>query len=597
VNFLLYHVTHSFHLPEIRLVIPMAFFLLSVVCNGAGSQNHRDLLIIDSLEKELIVANDSIKAEINNKIASRLRDLGHFEKAKEYLQEALRWTDQPGAQGSKSAIYLNLGYINLQTGNYLEAITAYQKALELQEEKGNLKNQAKTLDHIGTVYKKIGNYDRAAEYYRRSLEIREQNNDQDGLSASYNNLAIISKIKKQYPQALDYYTKALKISEETGALDWQSNQLHNIGVVYEEMQTFSKAVTYYLKAAKIKEKINDHRGLVQVYQSIGAAYGKQKRFKEAIHYLTRSNELAKSMKLKPFLADNALILAEIFEQNGDYRKSLEQLKSYTVLKDSILNESNIKNINEVQTRFETERKEQENKILKQELQLKEEKNKAKNTAIFMLSLLVIALIVSMFLLFYSLKMKSKLLSQNIVLLDHEKKLKEISGKTKAVEQERLEERIFAEQELNRLQLEKLEYKSRELSTLMFQMLQKNETLSQINLELEKIRNIKPNDLNQEIDNLRKMVHDNLDSDQGWEQIKLHFQEVHPGFFSKLEKACPDLTQYDLKLCAYLRLNLSTKEIANLLNISIAGINKGRQRLRKKMNISSDTDLVEFMRGI
>jgi DNA-binding CsgD family transcriptional regulator len=88
---------------------------------------------------------------------------------------------------------------------------------------------------------------------------------------------------------------------------------------------------------------------------------------------------------------------------------------------------------------------------------------------------------------------------------------------------------------------------------------------------------------------------NVEND--WNQFKIHFEQVHTNFFSVLHEHYPQLTPHELKLCAYYRINLNTKEIARLLNISPESVQKSRHRLRKKMSIPSDIDLTVFMSNI
>lgn len=80
----------------------------------------------------------------------------------------------------------------------------------------------------------------------------------------------------------------------------------------------------------------------------------------------------------------------------------------------------------------------------------------------------------------------------------------------------------------------------------------------------------------------------------WEQFVYHFDQVHSGFFQRLRQQYPELTPRDHRLCAYLRMNLSTKDIAPLLNISVRGVEISRYRLRKKLGLTGDDNLGEFM---
>jgi FixJ family two-component response regulator len=86
----------------------------------------------------------------------------------------------------------------------------------------------------------------------------------------------------------------------------------------------------------------------------------------------------------------------------------------------------------------------------------------------------------------------------------------------------------------------------------------------------------------------------MTSDEDWKTFETHFDQAHQDFINRLKSTYPHLTQSDLKLCAYLRLNISSKEIAHLLNISLRGVEVRRYRLRKRINISTEENLYEFL---
>ncbi|MBC8485415.1 MAG: sigma-70 family RNA polymerase sigma factor [Bacteroidetes bacterium] len=90
---------------------------------------------------------------------------------------------------------------------------------------------------------------------------------------------------------------------------------------------------------------------------------------------------------------------------------------------------------------------------------------------------------------------------------------------------------------------------------------------------------------------------NIQLERNWKDFKLHFENVHPGFFHRLNEKFSKLTPKDQKLCAYLRMNFSTKEIAQLLSITSGSAEISRIRLRKKLNLPKETNLVTFITGI
>lgn len=97
-----------------------------------------------------------------------------------------------------------------------------------------------------------------------------------------------------------------------------------------------------------------------------------------------------------------------------------------------------------------------------------------------------------------------------------------------------------------------------------------------------------------IDEVINTLKNNVEGDN-WKEFELRFEEVHGGFMKKLNEKFPDLTQNEKRLCAYLRLNMTTKEIASLLYLSIHSVDSARYRLRKKLNLTnSDTDISTFL---
>ena len=127
------------------------------------------------------------------------------------------------------------------------------------------------------------------------------------------------------------------------------------------------------------------------------------------------------------------------------------------------------------------------------------------------------------------------------------------------------------------------------------ILNKNEFISSVKDNLKSISNKSGEDAVSK--ELSRIVHDiegNLSSDTDWEHFQVHFDKVHGDFSRKFRTANPNLSPQEMKLSAYLRMNLSTKEIANLLNISIRGVEISRYRLRKKLKLDRSLNLQEFI---
>ncbi|WP_420149597.1 two-component regulator propeller domain-containing protein, partial [Spirosoma sp.] len=174
----------------------------------------------------------------------------------------------------------------------------------------------------------------------------------------------------------------------------------------------------------------------------------------------------------------------------------------------------------------------------------------------------------------------------------------------AAQQKRMDEKLRRQEEQNQreiilLQKEQLEQgliqKSEELANSTMSLIQKNELLVQLKEELDRLKSRSGNRVSTEdFQRINGLIDANISSEQDWKLFEANFNKVHEQFLKHLIENYPDLSQGDLKLAAYLRMNLSTKEIAQLLNITHRSVELKRYRLRKKLNLDADTNLSEFM---
>jgi DNA-binding CsgD family transcriptional regulator len=153
----------------------------------------------------------------------------------------------------------------------------------------------------------------------------------------------------------------------------------------------------------------------------------------------------------------------------------------------------------------------------------------------------------------------------------------------------------SEKVLMQLKNEKLES---ELASSAMSLVQKTEFLNRIKDEMNKLKKADtPNIDTGEIKKILRGIADENRLDEEWEQFSIHFNKVHNNFLLNLKNRVPDLKAHELKLCAYLRMNLSSKEIARLLSISVRGVEINRYRLRKKLQLKPREDLFEFLMNI
>lgn len=167
------------------------------------------------------------------------------------------------------------------------------------------------------------------------------------------------------------------------------------------------------------------------------------------------------------------------------------------------------------------------------------------------------------------------------------------------EQQLKEEALLAEKEMIRLRNEHLKlemvHKEKELANSTFMLIQKNEILGKIKNDMLKLKSVvHDSTVRDEITSAVKRIGKEIDNDKQWQLFNTHVEQVHEDLFRKLKEKFPSLTPRELSLCAYLRMNISSKEIATLMNISTRGVEISRYRIRKKMGLLRDDNLTDFM---
>uniref|UniRef100_UPI00404B3FFA triple tyrosine motif-containing protein n=2 Tax=Flavobacterium sp. TaxID=239 RepID=UPI00404B3FFA len=175
-------------------------------------------------------------------------------------------------------------------------------------------------------------------------------------------------------------------------------------------------------------------------------------------------------------------------------------------------------------------------------------------------------------------------------------------KRKSEEEKFNSEKLKVDKEILTLKEENLNLeikkKNSELATSTLNNIKKNELLTSLIEDLNKIdEELINSSLHPSIKKVLKKININLTDKEDWLTFELHFRNVHSDFFEKLREKHPDLSSNEIKLSAYLKLNLSSKEIASILNISIKSVDQGRWRLRKKMDLSKDASLVNYIQSL
>ncbi len=294
---------------------------------------------------------------------------GDYKTALNFNFRALPMMQKIGNKKGESSCYINIGQNYIDLGDYRKAVENTRKGIKIKEAINDLRGAATGYNNLGNIFLYQNKFDEARHYQLVSLKIKEQINDRLGVAMSYNNLGIIYYSQHKLDSALDYYKIALKIKEELVDKSALATTYTNIGNIYFELHKIDDALSYQLKSLNASESGHDKRGILTAYHAIGGVYEAKKNFSESIRYYNMALDISKEIDMKQGILESFKGLSSTYKASGNFETSLHYLNLYYTEKDSLLNKENFKQLAELNTRYETDKKEKEILLLTKDQEL------------------------------------------------------------------------------------------------------------------------------------------------------------------------------------------------------------------------------------
>lgn len=465
--------------------------------------------------------------------------------------------------------YIQLGDYYQSVEVNTQAIEKYNDALSVLE-KYSPKLQVRVKNKIGLSYINLKNYSKSREYLTESIQISEENQLKLPLALAESLLGTIFEKQGNYLQALQHQNKSLELYTSIQNKLGLATVNENIGSVYEDLEQYPKALQFFIKSNQIFEEL-DSNARINVVNNIADIYRKTGKYSEALTFTNKALHLATFYKDHHQLESAHKDLSKTYALLGDYKKAFKHLSIYEKLQEEGFYSQNFKQLNTLQTIYDTKEKESQIALLKQENKVSQANQ---NVLIFGVSLLILLGSISFF--FYN---KKKQETAKIQL--YEQQLLKVKLDKKNIEEKKLQDEI--------------RLKTASLSKYSLNMAQKNKMIAETSSTLQHLSERSAVDPIPKIKNLAKELNKNLSEEQEWEEFMNFFQEIHPQFIKELSKvALSKLSSTELRLAMLLRLNLSSKEIAAILRVTPDSVRVARYRLRKKLPIAQKQELVNFM---
>lgn len=567
------------------------FLFLLFVCTSVHvslfSQNNAK---IDSLVSDLKNAREPEKkiADLVS-LAKLLKDRSP-EQAIKYAQEASLIAV---TKKQKARAYIALAGLYVMQGEHKDALEYSIKANDLAVELDNDTILAKSYQIFAQIFQEVGDYTKSSDFYFKSLTLFEKLKSKQDIAYVLNGIGIIFQVQEKYRDALGYFNKSMGIMQEIGHTSGISMSLNNLAICYRGLGKRDSVEFYYRKALALNiklgqklweginynnlaynfledskfdscfsnlnksidvfNKIKNYRYQGMVYKQMSIYYEKTGNEALRVKYAHMALELAKKYSNLKEEIDLAEIFQDIYKSKGDFENAFYYSTLYNQIKDSLNQDESLLNLSRLEIKYVIEKREQELKA----------NERQRNFIIIIIGIFLVLVVLFTYMLYARQKLKVK---NNIL------------------EQQKLEYEV--------------ELKGKELVMNVMNLSKTNEILDGIKEKLSTITVMKEKqEIMESLHSLSRELEHTAER-KILDEFEKRFVQVHGNFYDRLLKLYPDISPNEMKLCGFLRLNMSSKEISKLTGQQVRTIEIERHRLRKKLGLShTQVNLISFLAKI
>ena len=512
----------------------------------------------------------SVNTQVGEILASRNLDaeaLGFYDESLKLFQAISREERKEKEVNLPPWVLLNIGNIYFSNKNFKRAEDFYRDALDnfslYQNQQGKDYGFSTVYDNLAMIELNKSNYDQAEIFYLKAYEIRKDNNKIEDLMYSNVGLMTLHMKKNDLFKINTYFSEIQKLFDE-GKITKEKDELPKsylmrnyaysftlMGKYYHLQENYQVAIDYYSKALELLGKFPADLPVIE--SNIAECYLKLNKLNKALSLAQNNLSKIKGNLFSNEKKRNFKILEEVYSKRKDYTNLIR-------IKDSLLSHASFGSVFKIVDKFN----ELESNLLLTQKRSELIQNKIQyNTYLYIL-------IIGATILFFSLV--SLRLNFNLQ--------KEKTEKTQ-------NEKKMLENELNHKKI---------------QLINKSNYITQRNKNLNYLLDtIEKNKLSKTSQDPTKLIQDKikmiLNSEKINNRFEQQFEEVYPDFFKNLILIESKLTQQDLKLCAYLKMNQNTQEIAQLTGSSIRTVESQKYRLKKKLSLEKNNNLINFLHSI
>ena len=535
---------------------------------------------VDSIKTELInhTSIDAQYIRLMSKLSFELWPEDANEGRK-YAEKAMKVADSLKDSTGRAFAILGIGLNSWGQDNFNEAMEYFLQAENEVKNHGDSNDIMLFKYHIALAYQGERIIDLSNRNFNILIPYYKRTGDKYMLAMIYEARALNYIYEKSqekeirtrsFNRALLYLDSAQVLFKEIK----EGYQLTRIdlfrGIAELSLNKMIEADMHFKKALKGFHAFDDVKGVVMAEKEIGQAFSDVNHPDSAQAHLLRALRLAEKYEMEVELFELYYSLYELEFKKKNFEKALEYYKEHITSFDKKVNRQISYQVHEMKMKYDKEKNEQEIKLLSQE-------KKIQNTYIVALSLLIIVISISAVIIGLSFR-------------NSRKKDAELNQSKEALMQAELSNARLKEKEL-KVELEK---KNLELTNYTMNFIQKGTLLSELQEKLSTIDEIGDEKISSNLRECKAIIKRHISSEKDWEDFKTYFENVHPSFIQAMRQKQPDLSNAEIRLAALLKMNLNSKQIADVMGISPDSVKTARHRLRNKFGLDRDQNLTQFL---
>jgi DNA-binding CsgD family transcriptional regulator/tetratricopeptide (TPR) repeat protein len=530
------------------------------------------LLVLLNVLAPLPLKAGGAKALLDKGWAALVQD--HDVEALQYFGQAYEVARQEHNTEETAAALLHMGICSYGV-SYTQglrycyrAMEEYQKLEAVSPQKA-LEGRSKCLQLISTIHSRQGQYRKSIQLSKEAIAGFPSSHDSSGYLG-----LIYSSLGNAYAQL--HIQDSSEYFQRKALAEWLST--HH--TVYLPSAYFSMAhialkkgqqqesLALFRRGRAIADSTGNRQSQVSALLGLGQwslRFEKDDRIAE--DYYQQARKIASDLSDRSFYLKTLQSLSDLEKQRGDFRKALLYQQEIGAIRDTLYSWEKQNTIKSLEIQFEVSEKDRQLKLIEKEKDIMRLTNLLLGGSIGFVILISAGVIIFL----------RRINKRDRQLLQTKEAL------VKAVEEQ---------QQLKELQMQhELELKENQLSAMTLQMRQKNELMQELKESLDQHHELSRDQ------NLQKIIGKGQNQEKEWTDFNTHFESINKHFYTRLRQAYPEISPNDLRLCALIRLNLSSKEMAGILNISTESVKTARYRLRKKLQLNTEDNLTGFIMNL